>query len=83
MLTTLAVGQRVAYASQRYGPKGRRITHYYPGTVSSWNGEWVFVKFDANVAQHGWEGTTAKACCRLDLWDMDETPAAHAGALDG
>ena len=32
------------------------------GTVSSINDEYVFVKFDEQVSNLGWEGTTSQAC---------------------
>ena len=37
------------------------------GTVSSANEHSVFVRFDAQVAKFGWDGTTAQGCHRQDL----------------
>jgi hypothetical protein len=37
------------------------------GTVSTTNGLYVFVKFDAQVKHLGWDGTTSQACNPEDL----------------
>lgn len=41
------------------------------GIVSSKNERFVFVKFHAQVARLGWDGTTAQACNPLDLVRRD------------
>lgn len=37
------------------------------GTVSSWNDEFVFVKFDKQLNLLGWDGTTSQGCSRFNL----------------
>ena len=71
--------QDVETCEKRFRPKTRVI--YIPthakgdrkhadcehGAVSSFNGTTVFVKFDKQVANLGWEGTTAQGCNPNDL----------------
>jgi len=37
------------------------------GTVSSVNSKYAFVRFDAQVAKFGWDGTTSQSCNPNDL----------------
>lgn len=38
-----------------------------PGTVSSVNDKYVFVRFDKHVAKFGWDGATSQSCDPNDL----------------
>lgn len=37
------------------------------GQISSFNDETIFVKFDKELLQFGWDNTTAKGCYPCDL----------------
>lgn len=41
--------------------------HVEQGVVSSKNDSFAFVKFNAQVAKFGWDGTTSQACSPEDL----------------
>jgi hypothetical protein len=44
-----------------YIPTGER------GRISSWNETYIFVKFEQQLVNFGWVGTTSKACYPRDL----------------
>lgn len=52
---------RVAYVPG-HDPKAKEY-----GTVSSVNSKYAFVRFDAQVAKLGWDGTTSQSCDPRDL----------------
>ncbi|HEY5865113.1 MAG TPA: hypothetical protein VI542_06105 [Candidatus Tectomicrobia bacterium] len=66
-LTDFYAGQRVFYCNRTYHHTTPQKITYEPGTVSSTNDTYVFVKFDAQVVRMGWQGTTAQACHPGDL----------------
>jgi hypothetical protein len=37
------------------------------GRISSWNDQYIFVKFNEQLNKLGWEGTTSNACYPNDL----------------
>lgn len=57
----LKPGMRVAYV-----PRHDLEAKEY-GTISSVNGKYAFVRFDAQVAKLGWDGATSQACDPNDL----------------
>ena len=55
------VGERALYIPYHArGDRGHPDCKW--GTVSSTNGHFVFVRFDENVSQLGWDGATSQAC---------------------
>jgi hypothetical protein len=60
LIADVKPGEKVSYLE-----RGADLVEW--GTVSSRSEVFVFVKFDENVARHGWEGATAKACRPEDL----------------
>lgn len=59
--------QRVKYDP---GYEGSKVEYGY---VSSVNDTFVFVKFEEQLKEFGWEGTTSKACNPKHL-TVDNTP---------
>jgi len=42
------------------------------GLVSSTNSKYVFVKFDKQLGQFGWDGTTSQSCSPDDLMEVKQ-----------
>lgn len=65
-ITDFAPKQRVIYVPLHAGGDINHVDSER-GTVSSVGAKYVFVKFDKQVSNFGWDGTTSQACDPIDL----------------